>query len=125
MGPEAWGSHDWASYFPIGPQVGGVAIKTPLSYEGQLAEVQFKFCAPDALAVTSLTEEQILSTKGDNSKLASLTAPEQGQGSKATSWPGRLRCTGREVSKDQQPWFLKKFEKDFDGTFFKSAGSSD
>ena len=40
-------------------QVGGVAIKTPLSYEGQLAEVQFKFCAPDALAVTSLTEEQV------------------------------------------------------------------
>jgi len=24
-----------------------------------------------------------------------------------------------------QPWFFKKFEKDFDGTFFKSAGSTD
>jgi hypothetical protein len=40
-------------------QVAGVAIKTPLSYEGQLAEVQFKFCAPDALDVTSLTEEEV------------------------------------------------------------------
>jgi hypothetical protein len=40
-------------------QVAGIAIKTPLSYEGQLAEVQFKFCAPDALDVTSLTEEEV------------------------------------------------------------------
>jgi len=24
-----------------------------------------------------------------------------------------------------QPWFFKKFEKDFDGTFFKSAGFTD
>jgi len=45
--PQLWGAEDWWNYFPIGPQVAGVALKRPLKDPGQLAEVQFRFCAAD------------------------------------------------------------------------------
>ena len=125
--PEIWGSSDSFSFFPIGPQVAGVAIKTPLAYEGQLAEIQFKFCAPEAGRITSLTEQEILSTKGDRAKLARLQDSRGDDGGEEGSdWGARLKCTGREVDKDQQPWFLKKFEKDaVTGSFYKTAPETD
>jgi len=43
--PELWGGSDWWSFFPIGPQIAGVAIKRPLKDSGILAKIQFQFCA--------------------------------------------------------------------------------
>ena len=180
--PGAWDSPEWDKFFPIGPQVAGVAIKTPFRFDGQLAEVQFKFCAPEASDVTALSEQevclqthgqerartdahthtrthththQILRTAGDREKLEQLRYETGRADSK--SWASKLRCTckkyasecmvlnyhgyvyvcryvyvymdrctGKEYTSDQQPWFLKRFQKDpVTGAFFKSSEPTD
>uniref|UniRef100_A0A7S1DV85 Methyltransferase type 11 domain-containing protein n=1 Tax=Hemiselmis andersenii TaxID=464988 RepID=A0A7S1DV85_HEMAN len=88
--PDLWGQEaQWLSYFPIGPQVAGIAVKGKSKYAGQFAEVQFKFCA--ARAKPGETKRPLMATPDGDSD-AQREWQESGGAAKALSAAEGLKC---------------------------------
>mmetsp|Transcript_62057 Transcript_62057/g.147041 ORF Transcript_62057/g.147041 Transcript_62057/m.147041 type:complete len:137 (-) Transcript_62057:60-470(-) len=82
--PALWGSPDVLSYFPIGPHVAGVGIKRPFTSQGQLARIQFGFCA---------SGENVLEIPSDEVEQGKWAIAKQAElGQRSAEGRADLRC---------------------------------